>query len=68
MLGHLDLLERDGLVRAVERDDGVVTWARSAPVSGISSSSVTGPSLTSSTSIIAPKTPRCASSRAQKRS
>ena len=28
VLGHLDLLERDGLVRAAERDDGVVVWAR----------------------------------------
>jgi len=30
VLGHLDLLEADGLVRAVERDDGVVTWSRAA--------------------------------------
>ena len=28
VLAHLDLLERDGLVRAVERDDGVVIWTR----------------------------------------
>jgi len=28
VLGHIDLLERDGLVRAVERDDGVVIWTR----------------------------------------
>jgi glyoxylase-like metal-dependent hydrolase (beta-lactamase superfamily II) len=28
VLGHIDLLERDGLVRAVERDDGVVIWKR----------------------------------------
>jgi glyoxylase-like metal-dependent hydrolase (beta-lactamase superfamily II) len=28
VLGHIDLLERDGLVRAVERDDGVVIWER----------------------------------------
>ena len=28
VLGHLDLLEVDGLVRAVERDDGVVVWQR----------------------------------------
>jgi glyoxylase-like metal-dependent hydrolase (beta-lactamase superfamily II) len=28
VLGHLDLLEADGLVRAVERDDGVVMWSR----------------------------------------
>jgi glyoxylase-like metal-dependent hydrolase (beta-lactamase superfamily II) len=28
VLGHIDLLERDGLVRAVERDDGVVVWER----------------------------------------
>jgi glyoxylase-like metal-dependent hydrolase (beta-lactamase superfamily II) len=26
VLGHIDLLERDGLVRGVERDDGVVVW------------------------------------------
>jgi glyoxylase-like metal-dependent hydrolase (beta-lactamase superfamily II) len=30
VLGHLDLLEADGLVRAVERDDGVVSWSRAA--------------------------------------
>jgi glyoxylase-like metal-dependent hydrolase (beta-lactamase superfamily II) len=30
VLGHLDLLEVDGRVRAVERDDGVVTWSRAA--------------------------------------
>jgi glyoxylase-like metal-dependent hydrolase (beta-lactamase superfamily II) len=30
VLGHIDLLERDGLVRAVERDDGVVVWERTA--------------------------------------
>ena len=30
VLGHIDLLERDGRVRAVERDDGVVVWERSA--------------------------------------
>jgi glyoxylase-like metal-dependent hydrolase (beta-lactamase superfamily II) len=29
VLGHLDLLAADGLVRAVERDDGVVSWERS---------------------------------------
>jgi glyoxylase-like metal-dependent hydrolase (beta-lactamase superfamily II) len=29
VLGHLDLLVADGLVRAAERDDGVVTWERS---------------------------------------
>src|SRR3954451_4375631 len=29
VLGHLDILEADGLVRAVERDDGVVSWKRS---------------------------------------
>jgi glyoxylase-like metal-dependent hydrolase (beta-lactamase superfamily II) len=28
VLGHIDLLERDGLVRAVERDDGVLVWQR----------------------------------------
>jgi glyoxylase-like metal-dependent hydrolase (beta-lactamase superfamily II) len=28
VLGHLDLLERDDLVREVERDDGVVVWER----------------------------------------
>jgi glyoxylase-like metal-dependent hydrolase (beta-lactamase superfamily II) len=28
VLGHIDLLERDGLVRGVERDDGVVIWDR----------------------------------------
>jgi glyoxylase-like metal-dependent hydrolase (beta-lactamase superfamily II) len=28
VLGHLDLLEAEGLVRAVERDDGVVLWTR----------------------------------------
>jgi glyoxylase-like metal-dependent hydrolase (beta-lactamase superfamily II) len=28
VLGHLDLLEVDGLVRPVERDDGVVAWER----------------------------------------
>jgi hypothetical protein len=28
VLGHIDLLERDGLVRAVDRDDGVVIWTR----------------------------------------
>jgi len=28
VLGHIDLLERDGLVRAVERDDGVIVWER----------------------------------------
>ena len=28
VLGHIDLLERDGLVRAVERDDRVVAWQR----------------------------------------
>jgi glyoxylase-like metal-dependent hydrolase (beta-lactamase superfamily II) len=28
VLGHIDLLERDGLVRGVERDDGVVVWRR----------------------------------------
>jgi glyoxylase-like metal-dependent hydrolase (beta-lactamase superfamily II) len=28
VLGHIDLLERDGLVRAVERDDGVMIWTR----------------------------------------
>jgi glyoxylase-like metal-dependent hydrolase (beta-lactamase superfamily II) len=28
VLGHIDLLERDGLVRGVERDDGVVIWTR----------------------------------------
>jgi len=26
VLGHIDLLERDGLARGVERDDGVVVW------------------------------------------
>lgn len=30
VLGHLDLLEVEGLVRAVERDDGVVAWQRTA--------------------------------------
>ena len=35
---------------------------------GLSTRTVTGPSLTSSTSIIAPNTPRLASSRSQKRS
>jgi len=30
VLGHLDLLEVDGLVRPVERDDGVVVWQRTA--------------------------------------
>jgi glyoxylase-like metal-dependent hydrolase (beta-lactamase superfamily II) len=30
VLGHIDLLERDGLVRSVERDDGVVVWERVA--------------------------------------
>jgi glycosyltransferase involved in cell wall biosynthesis len=35
---------------------------------GLSTTNVTGPSLTSSTAIIAPKTPRLASSRSQKRS
>jgi hypothetical protein len=29
VLGHLDLLVADGLVRPVERDEGVVTWERS---------------------------------------
>jgi glyoxylase-like metal-dependent hydrolase (beta-lactamase superfamily II) len=29
VLGHVDLLAADGLVRAVERDDGVVSWERS---------------------------------------
>jgi glyoxylase-like metal-dependent hydrolase (beta-lactamase superfamily II) len=29
VLGHLDLLERDGLVREIERDDAVVVWQRS---------------------------------------
>jgi glyoxylase-like metal-dependent hydrolase (beta-lactamase superfamily II) len=29
VLGHLDLLSADGVVRAVERDDGVVSWERS---------------------------------------
>jgi glyoxylase-like metal-dependent hydrolase (beta-lactamase superfamily II) len=29
VLGHLDILEVDGLVRPVERDDGVVSWSRS---------------------------------------
>jgi glyoxylase-like metal-dependent hydrolase (beta-lactamase superfamily II) len=28
VLGHLDLLARDGLVREAERDDGVVIWTR----------------------------------------
>jgi hypothetical protein len=28
VLGHIDLLERDGLVRAVERDDAVIVWER----------------------------------------
>ena len=28
VLGHIDLLERDGLVRAAERDDGVIVWER----------------------------------------
>lgn len=28
VLAHLDLLERDGLVREAERDDGVVVWER----------------------------------------
>jgi glyoxylase-like metal-dependent hydrolase (beta-lactamase superfamily II) len=28
VLGHLDILEADGLVRAVERHDGVVVWER----------------------------------------
>ena len=28
VLGHLDLLEADGLVRPAERDDGVVIWTR----------------------------------------
>jgi glyoxylase-like metal-dependent hydrolase (beta-lactamase superfamily II) len=28
VLGHIDLLERDGLVRAVERDDGMLVWER----------------------------------------
>jgi glyoxylase-like metal-dependent hydrolase (beta-lactamase superfamily II) len=28
VLGHIDLLERDGLVRGVERDDGVMIWTR----------------------------------------
>jgi glyoxylase-like metal-dependent hydrolase (beta-lactamase superfamily II) len=28
VLGHIDLLERDGLVRGVERDDGVIVWER----------------------------------------
>ena len=28
VLGHIDLLERDGLVRAVEGGDGVVVWER----------------------------------------
>jgi glyoxylase-like metal-dependent hydrolase (beta-lactamase superfamily II) len=28
VLGHLDLLERDGLVGEVERDDGVIVWQR----------------------------------------
>jgi len=28
VLGHIDLLERDGLVRGEERDDGAVVWHR----------------------------------------
>jgi glyoxylase-like metal-dependent hydrolase (beta-lactamase superfamily II) len=28
VLGHIDLLERDGLVRGVQRDDGVVVWEK----------------------------------------
>jgi hypothetical protein len=28
VLGHIDLLERDGLVRGVERDDGALVWER----------------------------------------
>jgi glyoxylase-like metal-dependent hydrolase (beta-lactamase superfamily II) len=28
VLGHLDVLEADGFVRALERDDGVVIWTR----------------------------------------
>jgi hypothetical protein len=31
VVGHLDLLARDGLVREVERDDGVVAWERIRP-------------------------------------
>jgi glyoxylase-like metal-dependent hydrolase (beta-lactamase superfamily II) len=30
VLGHLDILEADGLVEPVEREDGVVTWSRAA--------------------------------------
>jgi glyoxylase-like metal-dependent hydrolase (beta-lactamase superfamily II) len=30
VIGHLDLLARDELVREVERDDGVVVWQRTA--------------------------------------
>ena len=52
VLGHLDLLAADGLVAAGG------ARRRGRHVGAVSSSSVTGPSLTSSTSIIAPKTPR----------
>jgi glyoxylase-like metal-dependent hydrolase (beta-lactamase superfamily II) len=31
VVGHLDLLAADGLVREVERDDGVVAWERVRP-------------------------------------
>jgi hypothetical protein len=30
VVGHLDLLARDGRVREVERDDGVIAWERVA--------------------------------------
>ena len=50
--------------RATVRSSGGI----GAAAYGTSSSNVTGPSLTSSTSMCAPNTPRCAASRSQKRS
>src|ERR1700688_1803232 len=63
-------LNADGAQRAsqAERQLLVVPSPRVEGVDQTSNSSVTGPSLTSSTAMWAPKDPRCAPARVQKRS
>jgi glycosyltransferase involved in cell wall biosynthesis len=63
----------DAAERTWEIYEEAASLARSVPArepqrAGLSTNTVTGPPLTSSTSMIAPNTPRLASSRSQKRS